>query len=111
MRARAVIERQVLQLVRLVDDLLDVSRITANKIQLRREPYELARLMETAVESIMPLATAAEQILDVGLPPTPMYVYGDDTRLVQIFANVLNNAVRVHASRRADLVHCGAAVR
>ncbi len=93
-RARAVIERQVQQLVRLVDDLLDVSRITANKIQLRREPHELARLMEAAVESIMPLATAAEHILDVGLPSTPIYVYGDDTRLVQVFANVLNNAVK-----------------
>jgi CheY-like chemotaxis protein len=50
--------------------------------------------MEAAVESIMPLATAAEQILDVGLPSTPIYVNGDDTRLVQIFANVLNNAVK-----------------
>ena len=47
--------------MRLVDDLLDVSRITANKIQLRREPHDLARLMATAVESIMPLATAAGQ--------------------------------------------------
>ena len=93
-RARDVIERQVRQLVRLVDDLLDVSRITANKIQLRREPHELAHLIENAVESIMPLATAAEQILDVGLPSTPIWVYGDDTRLVQIFANVLNNAVK-----------------
>ena len=51
-----MIERQVRQLVRLVDDLLDVSRITANKIQLRREPLDLARLMATAVESITPLA-------------------------------------------------------
>ena len=93
-RARDVIERQVRQLVRLVDDLLDVSRITANKIQLRREPHELARLMETAVESIMPLATAAEQTLDVGVPSTPIHVYGDGTRLVQIFANILNNAVK-----------------
>ena len=93
-RARDVIERQVRQLVRLVDDLLDVSRITANKIQLRREPHELARLMETAVESIMPLATAAEQTLDVSLPSTPIHVYGDGTRLVQIFANILNNAVK-----------------
>jgi signal transduction histidine kinase len=49
-RAREIIDRQVRQLVRLVDDLLDVSRITANKIQLRREPYDLSRLMETAVE-------------------------------------------------------------
>ena len=93
-RARDVIERQVRQLVRLVDDLLDVSRITANKIQLRREPRELARLMETAVESIMPLAMAAEQTLDVGLPSTPIHVYGDGARLVQIFANILNNAVK-----------------
>ena len=50
--------------------------------------------METAVESIMPLATAAEQTLDVGLPSTPIHVYGDGTRLVQIFANILNNAVK-----------------
>jgi signal transduction histidine kinase/ActR/RegA family two-component response regulator len=92
--ARDVIERQVRQLVRLVDDLLDVSRITANKIQLRREPHELARLMETAVESIMPLATAGAQTLDVGLPSTPIHVYGDGARLVQIFANILNNAVK-----------------
>jgi signal transduction histidine kinase/ActR/RegA family two-component response regulator len=93
-RAREVIERQVRQLVRLVDDLLDVSRITANKIQLRRESHELARLMESAVESIMPLATAAEQTLDARLPSTPIHVYGDSTRLVQIFANILNNAVK-----------------
>ena len=93
-RAREVIDRQVRQLVRLVDDLLDVSRITANKIQLRREPHALARLMETAVESIVPLATAAEQTLDVGLPSTPIHVHGDATRLVQIFANILNNAVK-----------------
>ena len=93
-RARDVIERQVGQLVRLVDDLLDVSRITANKIQLRREPHELARLMETAVESIMPLATVKEQTVDVGVPSTAIHVYGDGTRLVQTFANVLNNAVK-----------------
>jgi CheY-like chemotaxis protein len=80
--------------VRLVDDLLDVSRITANKIQLRREPHDLARLMETAVESIMPLATAAEQTLDVGVPPAPIHVHGDGARIVQIFANILNNAVK-----------------
>ena len=93
-RAREIIDRQVRQLVRLVDDLLDVSRITANKIQLRREPHDLARLMETAVESIMPLASAAEHTLDVSLPSASIHVNGDSTRLVQIFANVLNNAVK-----------------
>jgi signal transduction histidine kinase/ActR/RegA family two-component response regulator len=93
-RAREVIDRQVGQLVRLVDDLLDVSRITANKIQLRREPHDVGRLMATAVETIMPLATAADQQLDVRLPVTPIRVEGDGARLVQIFANVLNNAVK-----------------
>jgi signal transduction histidine kinase/ActR/RegA family two-component response regulator len=93
-RAREVIDRQVRQLVRLVDDLLDVSRITANKIHLRREPHELARLMATAVESIMPIAQAANQQLDVRMPSTPIRVDGDGARLVQIFANVLSNAVK-----------------
>ena len=93
-RARDVIDRQVRQLVRLVDDLLDVSRITANKIQLRREPHDLSRLMETAVESIMPLASAAEHTVDVSAPSAPIHVNGDPIRLVQIFANVLNNAVK-----------------
>jgi signal transduction histidine kinase/DNA-binding NarL/FixJ family response regulator len=93
-RARDVIDRQVRQLVRLVDDLLDVSRITANKIQLRREPHDLGRLMEIAVESILPLASAAEHTVDISLPPSPIHVNGDSTRLVQIFANVLNNAVK-----------------
>ena len=93
-RAREVINRQVRQLVRLVDDLLDVSRITANKIHLRREPHELARLMATALESITPLVTAAAQHLNVRMPSTPIRVDGDGARLVQIFANVLNNAVK-----------------
>jgi signal transduction histidine kinase/ActR/RegA family two-component response regulator len=92
--ARDVIDRQVRQLVRLVDDLLDVSRITANKIRLRREPQKVEQLMATAVESIMPLATAADQRLDVGMPATPVCIDGDGVRLVQIFANVLNNAVK-----------------
>jgi signal transduction histidine kinase/ActR/RegA family two-component response regulator len=93
-RAREVIHRQVRQLVRLVDDLLDVSRITANKIHLNREPQDLAHLMATAVESILPLATAADQKLEVRMPSTPIRVDGDGVRLVQIFANVLNNAVK-----------------
>jgi signal transduction histidine kinase/ActR/RegA family two-component response regulator len=93
-RARDVIDRQVRQLVRLVDDLLDVSRITTNKMVLRREPHELARLMATAVESIMPLATAADHTLTVQTPETSSYVNADGARLVQVFANALSNAVK-----------------
>jgi signal transduction histidine kinase/ActR/RegA family two-component response regulator len=93
-RARDVIERQVTQLVRLVDDLLDVSRITANKIQLQREPHDLGRLMTTAAESITPLVTAAGHALDLRVPVPSISVDGDGARLVQVFANVLNNAVK-----------------
>ena len=93
-RARDVIDRQVRQLVRLVDDLLDVSRITANKIHLRREPHDLARLMATAVESITPLAAASDQTLEVHPPASPIRIDGDGARLVQIFANILHNAVK-----------------
>jgi len=93
-RARDVIDRQVRQLVRLVDDLLDVSRITAGKIQLRREPLDLARLMATAVESVTPLTTASGHTLDLQLPAQPISIDGDGVRLGQVFANVLNNAVK-----------------
>jgi signal transduction histidine kinase/ActR/RegA family two-component response regulator len=93
-RARDVIERQVAQLVRLVDDLLDVSRITANKIRLHREPLELAPLMTTAVDSIAALAAAAGHTVHVRPPYARIRVDGDGARLVQVFANILNNAVK-----------------
>ena len=93
-RGRDVIERQVAQLVRLVDDLLDVSRITANKIQLHRESLDLAPLMTTAVESIAALAAAAGHTVHVQLPSAQVRVDGDGARLVQVFANILNNAVK-----------------
>jgi signal transduction histidine kinase/ActR/RegA family two-component response regulator len=93
-RARDVIERQVTQLVRLVDDLLDVSRITANKIRLRRESLDVAQVMATSVESIMALAAAASHTVDVRPPSAPLCVNADGARLIQVFANVLNNAVK-----------------
>jgi CheY-like chemotaxis protein len=89
-----VISRQTQQLVRLVDDLLDVSRITANKMVLRREPHDVARLMTSAVESIQPLAAAADHRLSVTPPPAPLSVHGDGARLVQVFSNILNNSVK-----------------
>ena len=111
-RAHAVIERQIGQLVCLVDDLLDVSRITGNKIRLRCDPLDLARLMEIAVESVAPFAAASGHTLDVQVPADEICVEGDATRLVQVFGNVLNNAVkftpgdgqiRFTAERRADV--------
>jgi PAS domain S-box-containing protein len=93
-QARDVIERQMTQLVRLVDDLLDASRMTTNKIRLRREPVRLADLMEMAVECAAPLASAADHHLDVDLPPATVWINGDAARLVQTFSNVLNNAVK-----------------
>jgi signal transduction histidine kinase/CheY-like chemotaxis protein len=114
--ARDVIERQVRQLVRLVDDLLDVSRITANRIELRRESLDISRLMATAAESITPLTTAAHQSLDVQPPSTPLWVNADGVRLVQVFANVLNNSVKFtprggHISFAADRQSNEAVVR
>jgi signal transduction histidine kinase/CheY-like chemotaxis protein len=93
-RGRDVIDRQVGQMVRLVDDLLDVSRITTGKMVLRRAPEDLGHLMTTAAESIMPLATAATHTLTLTLPEGPCVVDGDGARLVQVFANALNNAVK-----------------
>ena len=115
-RAREVIDRQVAQLVRLVDDLLDVSRITANKIQLRLESLDLASLMATAVESITAQAAAAGQTVHVQPPSAPVRVNGDGARLVQVFANILNNAVKFtppggHIWFTADLQSDEAVVR
>jgi signal transduction histidine kinase/CheY-like chemotaxis protein len=93
-RALAVMERQVRQLVRLTDDLLDVSRITRNRIELRRERIDLRAAIRGAMETIDPLSDAAGHTLDVDLPPEPLWVHGDLTRLAQAFGNVLNNAVK-----------------
>ena len=93
-RALAITERQVHQLVRLTDDLLDVSRITRNKIELRCDRLDLRNAISSALETIAPLSHAAEHVLTIGLPPEPLWVYADLTRLAQAFANILNNAVK-----------------
>jgi PAS domain S-box-containing protein len=93
-RALAIMERQVKQLVRLTDDLLDVSRITRNRIELRRERLDLRSAMRSALETIEPLSEAAGHVVTVELPDDPLWVYADLTRLAQAFANLLNNAVK-----------------
>jgi PAS domain S-box-containing protein len=89
-----VIERQVAQLVRLVDDLLDVSRTTLNKIHLRTRPVTLEKILEDAVETVRPLAVAAGHSLDIRRPATPVWLIADSARLVQVFSNLINNAIK-----------------
>ena len=92
--ARAMIERQLAQMVRLVDDLLDVSRISTGKLSLRRERVELRSVAQSAIEAAEPLIRSRGHALEVELPPPGQYVDADPTRLAQVFLNLLNNAAR-----------------
>ena len=91
---RDVIERQVEQLTRLVDDLLDVSRITRGKIQLQLEPLDLGTVVAGAVETSRPMIDARRHTLRVHLPLRPVPVQGDLVRLTQVVSNLLNNAAK-----------------
>ncbi len=92
--ARDVIERQVQHMSRLVDDLLDVSRITRGKIALRKQLVEVAGLIARAVEMSRPFIDARHHELTVSVPPEPLCVIGDQTRLAQVLGNLLNNAAK-----------------
>jgi signal transduction histidine kinase/CheY-like chemotaxis protein len=96
-RARSAIERQTLHLSHLVDDLLDVSRITLGRIQLRQEPVNLGEVAAAAVDSIIPAATKAGLTTEREIEEPPPYVRGDITRLTQCVVNLLNNAVKFTA--------------
>jgi PAS domain S-box-containing protein len=91
---RAMMERQLAQLVQLVDDLLDLSRISHGKIELRRQRVALSDVVQRAVETSRPLIEQRRHALDVTLPPRPLHVEADPTRLAQVFSNLLNNAAR-----------------
>ena len=92
--AHDIIERQTLHLARLVDDLLDVARITRGTINLRREPVEVATFISRALETSGPLIVERRHDLTVDLPPERLFVEGDLTRLTQIVGNLLNNAAK-----------------
>ena len=94
LRACAVMERQVNHLVRLVDDLLEVSRITRGVIEVRKETLDLVAVLRTAVETSRPLLEAARQALSVDIPDAVIPISGDTVRLTQVFANLLNNAAK-----------------
>jgi signal transduction histidine kinase/ActR/RegA family two-component response regulator len=93
-RALAIMERQLHQLVRLTDDLLDVSRITRDTIELQRDRIDLRTVLRSAIEAIEPLSHAAAHELAAELPAAPLWVSADFTRLAQAFVNLLNNAVK-----------------
>jgi PAS domain S-box-containing protein len=93
-RLQAVMERQVAQLGRLVDDLLEVSRITRGKVTLHREAVTLDEIVHRAVETSQPVIDAARHALSIALPDPPLVLHADPLRLAQVLANLLNNAAK-----------------
>ncbi len=89
-----IIERQVDQMVRLVDDLLDVSRISRGKIELRKERVDLGSVMEQAVEDTQPMVASMGHTLSVSMPTVPIVLFADRSRLIQVLGNLLNNACK-----------------
>jgi PAS domain S-box-containing protein len=93
-RARAMMERQLRHLVRLVDDLLDIARISSGKVELKKENADLETVLASAVESSRPLLDAAHHQLDVRVAEPGLKVVADTTRLAQVVSNLLNNAAK-----------------
>lgn len=89
-----MMERQLGQMTRLVEDLLDVSRISRGRIELRKERTELGLILNLALESVRPLLDAKRHQLTVSLPPAPIALDGDAARLAQVLSNLLNNACK-----------------
>jgi signal transduction histidine kinase len=96
-QAHSMMERQLGHMVRLIDDLLDVSRINKGKVQLRKERVDLAAVVQDAVETSRSLIEGAGHHLTLVLPPKPVTVNADRTRLAQVFANLLNNSAKYTA--------------
>jgi signal transduction histidine kinase len=93
-RLRQTVHRQTRHLARLVDDLLDVSRITRGRIELRREPMDLGALVDQVVRTVGPAASERGHRLEPSLPAEPVMVHGDALRLEQVVTNLVNNAIK-----------------
>jgi two-component system, sensor histidine kinase len=113
---RAIMERQLSQMVRLIDDLLDVSRISSGKVVLQRARVDLRAIAELAIEASQPFIAAGQHDFKADLPDGPVWVDGDASRLSQVIINLLNNAAKytaeggqVRLSLSSD--HAGALVR
>jgi PAS domain S-box-containing protein len=94
-----VIDRQTRALTRLVDDLLDISRITQNRLELRREPASLSAIVDSAIEASRPLIDNGGHRLEVSVPEEPIVLLADVTRIAQVISNLLNNAARYSDKR------------
>jgi signal transduction histidine kinase/ActR/RegA family two-component response regulator len=90
--ARDVVDHQVRQLSQLVDDLLEISRVTSGKVRLHKEPVDVATIVAFAVETSRPVLDAQHHRLSIALPPQPVMVAADSTRMAQVLSNLLNNA-------------------
>jgi signal transduction histidine kinase/CheY-like chemotaxis protein len=101
-RERDIIERQVKHLVRLVEDLFDVSRLRRGRVELRKRPFEIIRSIEKAIESSSPLLSDRSHRLSIDVSVVGLVVDGDETRLAQVFANLLTNAAKY--SNRPGLI-------
>jgi PAS domain S-box-containing protein len=117
-QVQEMLERQVNHLVRLVDDLMEVARVTRGRIELRREPVDLGAMLRSAVETSRPLIEAARHELIVDLPEEPVTLIADPVRLAQVVANLLNNAAkyteeggRISLSARREGNHAVISVR
>ena len=93
-QAQRVIARQIENMSRMLEDLLDVSRITAGKIEMRRKPVPLEGILTAAASLVRSTCAAHQQDLAMSLPKEPVYLYADATRLEQVFGNLLNNACK-----------------
>jgi signal transduction histidine kinase/ActR/RegA family two-component response regulator len=93
-QVRTMMERQLSQMVHLIDDLLDLSRISRGKIELRKERVELAKIVQQAVETSRPAIEAAGHEFLIDMPTSPIYVDADVTRMAQVVSNLLNNAAK-----------------
>ncbi|MEN3274989.1 MAG: hypothetical protein V7631_779 [Massilia sp.] len=107
-QSSAIIGRQVRHMTRLVDDLLDVSRVTRGLIELDKATLDVRAIVDEAVEQVRPQLMGRRQHLTVHLPASPLATVGDRARLVQVLANILGNAVKYSPEERAIAIHARA---
>jgi signal transduction histidine kinase len=105
-RTRDIMEKQLEHLTRLADDLVDVARINAGKIELRKEAVAIQEVVAQAVATSRPLIEERDHVLELELPAEPVVLYADRVRLVQVITNLLNNAARYTPSKGNITIHC-----